>query len=283
MANQIDKLKTILTNAVELSSSVEETNTQLLKDNMNLKRDLKDMKVKYRVLKNQINKTLNPIDTKYDFTNAPNFLKVLQNIESIEGMERYILQLGCFVTNTRLENQLVINGPGPSGKTVMARIATMLNKYAEWMSSSWYFSDDSYNFYKQGIPKFIDIKHGGDAVYKPFILNDVGEKQLIESCLKYTKSKLDKIRLYIKHNSYHVRLHKLSSSRHHCIGVRSPMILCTNIDNFESEDCDIVRTEFIKSEDMDGNLINNLKREIEEIRSICMQVYEKNKDKIITS
>ena len=77
MSIQIKELKCVLEKAAELYVGVERNNRELLNENT-------DLKAKYINLKNSISKTLNPIDAKYDFTNAPNFLKLLQKIETTE-------------------------------------------------------------------------------------------------------------------------------------------------------------------------------------------------------
>ena len=82
MTTKFDRLQTILKETTEIVDSFKTDNDKIIEENKNLKKELKSMNIKYRTLNNRIRKTLNPIEAKYDFTNTPNFLKVLQNIET---------------------------------------------------------------------------------------------------------------------------------------------------------------------------------------------------------
>jgi len=280
MSTKFDRLQTVLKETTEIVDSFKTDNDKIIEENKNLKKELKEINIKYRILKNSITKTLNPIESKYDFTNAPNFLKVLQNIESTEGMERYMLQLGCFITNTRLENQLVIAGPGPSGKSTMKEIGRLLNERVKCIDCEIICQEGVI----LGIPGMVKFEYHYTRINgkpnmrfcgNPFLIKETENESIenINKCLEKTKYRLTKKLKFRPHHYCNI-----FSIRH----IPSPMIMTTTIEDFNSEKCDTVYTEKIDYDKIDHCLMSKLEAEVDEIKSLCMQVYDKNKDKIIT-
>ena len=192
-------------------------------------------------------------------------------------MERYMLQLACFAKNTRVENQLVITGPGPSGKTLMLLIGRLMNTNATCVNGKRICKEGTI----QGTPGmfyYYQYEYDGRVnvrLYnqRPFVIEDTDSVEEINKCLERTKYKLTKefeFRPYYQGIFY--------SFQH----IRSQMMMIVDIEDFSSKDCDIVRTENIKCDNLDRDLQYKLESEIDAIKSLCMQVYEKNKDKIIT-
>lgn len=224
----------------------------------------KNLKNVLSVPKNYINKILYPIEEKYDFTNAPYFLKVLKNIESLEEIERYMLQLGCFATNTRTIHQVVITGPHPSGKNTLCKIAELMNSNTKSINPETLL-------YENTIPSFCEEIIGENTIgydIHPFWMNledktieDINkclEKTDLTSVIKYRK----------KYTNFYVTIKPITS----------PVIF--SIPNFNGEKCDIIHLKNIRNE-METDLFNKLKSEKNAIKTICLQVYNNNIDKII--
>jgi len=251
-----------------------EENVKLLNENYSLRKNLKDLEKKHRTLKNQLVKLMKPINTIYDFTDAPNFLKVLNTLDSIEDMERYMLQLGCFITNTRLENQLVITGPCTFHQSFLARIGRIVNSDAVNTNLSKLCSV-LFGINCHTMPNFCSHVSRKVTKQNPFIHEAICSSHNFDICIELTKRK------WMSSGSFMSYLPKEGYFKNYeCDGITSPVILACKIPNLEREDCDIIHTE-VEHDTIDMDLFFELKTEAEAIKKICMQVYEKNKDKII--
>jgi len=264
--SNIDTLIENLNKSMNICKSIEYENKNL----KNALSVLKNVVLKNEsVPKNYINKILYPIEEKYDFTNAPYFLKVLKNIESLEEIERYMLQLGCFATNTRTIHQVVITGPHPSGKTTLCKIAELMNSNINSINPATLLYENKNQTRPIFCEEIIDennITIGYDI--HPFWMN-LEDKTIedVNKCLEKTDL-TSKIKYRKIGTNFYVNIKMITS----------PVIFC--ISDFNGENCDIIHLKNIRNE-MDTDIFNKLKSEKNAIKTICLQVYNNNLDKII--
>ena len=273
--SNIDTLIENLNKSINICKSIEDENKNLKNENKYLKNALSVLKnvilKNESVPKNYVNKILYPIEEKYDFTNAPYFLKVLKNIESLEEIERYMLQLGCFATNTRTIHQVVITGPSPSGKTTLCKIAELMNSNINSINPATLLYENK----NQTRPLFCKketiigknrITIGYDI--QPFWMN-LEDKTIedVNKCLEKTDL-TSEIKFRRMGTNFYVNIKMITS----------PVMI--SIPDFNGENCDIIHLKNIRNE-MDADLFNKLKSEKYAIKTICLQVYNNNIDKII--
>ena len=243
-------------------------------ENERLKKELEEMKEKYNAMRSKIQNFCSEgfFDGYYPVKKwsrklqeeAPNFWKVLSNIDTPENMERYLFQLGCFMNNRRTKNHLVICGPSPSGKSVLTVFARYMNTLVP--------NEFSYSLPSEH-PCSLRIE-SGVLKFNPCIVMDPENSKMVNKCLKFTKVKFKKTRQYrqwIDHMVYRY------------ISWKSPMIVATNIDpSGITEDCDIIHMKNrIESEAMDHNLGQNIKNEMDIIKSVCSDIFEMRKNELI--
>ena len=269
--SNIDTLIENLNKSMNICKSIKDENKNLKNENKNLKNALSVLKnvvlKNESVPKNYINKILYPIEEKYDFTNAPYFLKVLKNIESLEEIERYMLQLGCFATNTRTIHQVVITGPRPSGKTTLCKIAELMNSNIKSINPATLLYENK----NQTKPRFCEEIIGENTIgyeIHPFWMN-LEDKTIedVNKCLEKTDL-TSKIKYRNIGTNFYITIKPITS----------PVIF--SIPNFNGENCDIIHLKNIRNE-METDLFNKLKSEKNAIKTICLQVYNNNINKII--
>lgn len=271
--SKINSIKQNCGLTIDIVKSIENEKIELEKENENLKNELKNSNLKLKEIKkyvlNFLNPTHIPITSKYDFTNAPVFLKILQNIDTTEGMERYMIQLGCFITNTRLTNQLVIVNPREPERNILFTMAYSMNEYTTDINGY----DLSHPGPYRSIPLFIGPNLNNNSTKKtcqyPFLIWDVKSIQDINICLEKTRiSSTYKYKEPFNDNFFTIK------------HVTSPMMMCTDIKGFNKQDCDIINLKNIDRYDLDHDSKIDFREETEAIKSICMQVYNDNKDKV---
>ena len=238
-------------------------------ENEKLKKELEELKEKYSAMRSKIKRLC---DNGYYKENkfwqklekeAPNFWKVLSNIDTPENMERYLFQLGCFMNNRRTKNHLVICGPSPSGKDVLLNLARNIGENI-------YIETDYTLCNRSNSIQLIDNK----IKFYPFILGcDFDTCEKINKCLRFAKY----------NNKFIKYFNTLYGPIHTYYSWKSPMITATYLDpSGITEDCDIIHMKNkIESEAMDHSLGDKIKSEMDTIKSVCSDIFKMRKNELI--